>query len=182
MNPTVEFISFPKISRYSRPCTITEKIDGTNAQIYISDDLKTLKAGSRNRWLSLDADNFGFCAWVVEHQEELLQLGPGRHFGEWWGSGIQSNYGLTEKRFSLFNTHRWGFKSTPPACCGVVPLLYEGLFTEAAIEDALARLIDNGSFAAPGFSKPEGIVIYHHASGQLFKKTLLNDAYPKGLK
>jgi hypothetical protein len=29
----VEFAGFPKIARLSRECVITEKIDGTNAQI-----------------------------------------------------------------------------------------------------------------------------------------------------
>lgn len=29
------FVAFPKISRFSRPIVITEKIGGTNAQIYI---------------------------------------------------------------------------------------------------------------------------------------------------
>lgn len=37
---TEEFHEFPKIARYSRPIIITEKIDGTNAQICISDDGK----------------------------------------------------------------------------------------------------------------------------------------------
>jgi hypothetical protein len=33
-----EFAGFPKISRLSRDCIITEKIDGTNAQILITED------------------------------------------------------------------------------------------------------------------------------------------------
>jgi hypothetical protein len=37
-----------------------------------------------------------------------------------------------------------------------------------------------GSVAAPGFMDPEGICIYHEASGQLFKATLKNDDKPKG--
>jgi len=28
-----------------------------------------------------------------------------------------------------------------------------------------------GSYAAPGFMQPEGVVVYHKASGQVFKKT-----------
>ena len=35
------FTPMPKIARYSRLCTITEKIDGTNASIFISEDLST---------------------------------------------------------------------------------------------------------------------------------------------
>jgi len=32
------FLKFPKMARYSRECIVTEKIDGTNAQIYITED------------------------------------------------------------------------------------------------------------------------------------------------
>jgi hypothetical protein len=63
-----------------------------------------------------------------EHRDDLLTLGPGRHFGEWWGAGIQRRYGLTEKRFSLFNVTRWG--EARPACCHVVPTLYRGPFSD----------------------------------------------------
>ena len=52
---------------------------------------------------------FGFARWVETNRERLITLlGPGLHFGEWWGSGIQRGYGLTkgDKRFSLFNVER----------------------------------------------------------------------------
>ena len=114
--PTLaEFMAFPSIKRLTRGCIITEKIDGTNAQVCIDVD-GTVRAGSRNRWLTPGDDNFGFASWVKLHEDDLRQLGTGRHFGEWWGSGIQRRYGLAEKRFSLFRT-----PSTLPACCSVVP-------------------------------------------------------------
>ena len=43
------------------------------------------------------------------HRLSMTFLVPGRHFGEWWGSGIQRGYGLDEKTFSLFNAYRWGW-------------------------------------------------------------------------
>jgi hypothetical protein len=43
-----EFAEFPKMARLSRECIITEKIDGTNAQICITDDGQML-VGSRTR-------------------------------------------------------------------------------------------------------------------------------------
>ena len=175
------FEPFPKIPRLTRECVITEKLDGTNAQVFISDDGLTMKVGSRNRWLSLDQDNYGFCAWAVEHQDELMKLGPGRHYGEWWGLGIQRGYGLTEKRFSLFDVHRWGpGRQELPACCGVVPLISDGMFSEMSTNDAIALLKERGSLAVPGYMNPEGIVIYHSASKQLFKKLIENDHLPKG--
>lgn len=195
----MDFEKFQKIPRLSRDIIISEKIDGTNAQVVILSEQeaevnevdKTLiissfedmhiLAGSRNRYLTTDNDNNGFATWVKQHTEELaIGLGYGRHYGEWWGQGIQRKYGLTEKRFSLFNTDRWG--EVRPECCHVVPVLYEGMFTTDAVEAALERLNDNGSYAAPGFLNPEGVVIFHIAGNLMFKKTLDKDEVPKGSK
>lgn len=178
-----EFEPFAKMARLSRGCVITEKLDGTNAQIFIEDDGVTMHVGSRNRWITPDDDNYGFARWAADHRDELLTLGPGRHFGEWWGSGIQRRYGLTggDKRFSLFNTGRWLTNPDKPACCHVVPMLYAGVFTDTAVESAIAALASGGSVAAPGFMDPEGVVVFHSASRTLFKKTIKNDSEPKSL-
>jgi hypothetical protein len=178
-----EFEPFRKIARLSRECTITEKIDGTNACIYIGDDGEFL-TGSRNRWITPQDDNFGFSKWAHENKEELLRLGPGTHFGEWWGSGIQRGYGLEngEKRFSLFNTHKWFDDDVRPSCCHVVPVIYEGIFNIYVAEAFLEKLREFGSLAAPGFPNPEGIIIYHHAAKTYFKKTLDKDDEYKGKK
>lgn len=197
------FTEFPKLSRFSRECIITEKIDGTNAQILITEEGE-LFTGSRTRWITPQDDNFGFAAWAQAHKEELLTLGVGRHFGEWWGSGIQRGYGLMkgEKRFSLFNTARWCLyghtpKTSPtanpqiqmtqdilPECVSLVPVLWTGNFD--FIIQNLALCLDDlatcGSHAAPGFMKPEGVVIFHTASNTGFKKTLEKDETPKSLQ
>ncbi|MCK4819573.1 hypothetical protein KA005_27645 [bacterium] len=173
-----KFEKFDKIARLSRNCIITEKIDGTNAQVFIGENGEFL-TGSRNRWITPEDDNAGFARWALEHKEKLLQLGPGRHFGEWWGSGIQRRYGLDHKRFSLFNTGRWTEENTPD-CCHVVPVLFSGLFDTDNIYHTIIGLEQNGSSAAPGFMNPEGIVIWHEAARVLFKKTIKNDEKPKG--
>ena len=191
----IEFKEFGKIARLSRDCVITEKIDGTNAQIYIYecprpdvDGSKTcgephLLVGSRTRWLSLAEDNHGFYKWSMDHREELMQLGQGRHYGEWWGSGIQRGYGLPqgEKRFSLFNTGRWNV-DTVPSCVSVVPVLYAGLFSTTEALNCLDMLRVFGSRAAPGFKRAEGIIVYHTAGNVYFKKTLEKDEAPKCIK
>jgi hypothetical protein len=162
---------------------ITEKIDGTNACVYIGEDGEFL-TGSRNRWITPEDDNYGFSRWAHAHKEELLGLGAGRHFGEWWGSGIQRGYGLTngEKRFSLFNTGRWNNDSNPPPdCCYVVPVLYSGIFTSTAVDEALLSLSTKGSAAAPGFMRPEGVVVYQTAGRCYFKKTIEKDEEPKSI-
>lgn len=186
---TKEFVGFPKMSRLSRNIIITEKLDGTNGQIYISDTMEPFKlnsgrevpfmVGSRNRWIFPEADNYGFASWAYSHAEELLKLGPGRHFGEWWGQGIQRGYGLKEKRFSLFNVSTWKVENVP-ACCTVVPTLAIRTFDQSAIDGAMQILKQEGSVAAPGFMDPEGIVIYYTAAGIYMKKTFKNDEQGKG--
>lgn len=168
-----EFEKFPSIKRLSRNMVVTEKIDGTNAQITITEDGEFL-AGSRKRWITPGDDNYGFARWAHEHEDELREgLGVGSHFGEWWGQGIQRKYGLGEKRFSLFNTGRWLREDSGlPVCCHVVPVLYDGPFTTDAVDDVLLSLFENGSTAAPGFMSPEGIVGWHTHARVLFKKTL----------
>lgn len=174
----IEFKGFPKMARWSRDIVITEKLDGTNASIYIGEDGEFL-TGSRTRWITPDDDNFGFSRWAHENKACLLELGVGTHFGEWWGSGIQRKYNANEKRFSLFNTHRWGEER--PDCCHVVPVLYKGENKPNAIEEALEYLKAFGSQAAPGFMNPEGVVLFHVASGIGFKKTIEKDEVPKSL-
>ena len=137
--------------------------------------------GSRTRWIFPENDNHGFARWAYEHVDELIQLGPGRHFGEWWGQGIQRGYGLKEKRFSLFNAARWNDDAVRPNCCHVVPTLFQGLFTTEAVERAMEQLRQMGSAAAPGFMAPEGVIVYHVAANVGFKKTLEDDEVPKGM-
>jgi len=182
------FVEFPKISRLFRPVIITEKIDGTNACVRVAPEggipvgtilvpgAGWVRAGSRTRWLTREQDNFGFAAWVEEHAKELVALGPGTHFGEWWGRGIQRGYGLQERRFSLFNTSKWGDEKVRPACCSVVPVLSSwNRFDSGVIEEDIEQLRKNGSVASPGFMKPEGVVVFHVAANLMFKVTVEKD-------
>lgn len=205
------FEAWPKTPRLYRNCVITEKIDGTNACVVVEqkqageyasspEDLPDsilavvpgdneeywVSAQSRNRMLALDSDNFNFAQWVKLNGEALATtLGPGRHFGEWWGSGIQRGYGLTkgEKRFSLFNTARFDglrheFDLLVPGL-EVVPILVQRTFSSELVNECLSRLREEGSLASPGFMNPEGACIFHTASRQVYKVTLDNDGQPK---
>jgi hypothetical protein len=188
----MEFLEFPKMARYSREVVVTEKIDGTNAAVVIEPanpdsgaiatvDGFDLFAQSRTRFIAPQDDNAGFARWVVEHADELLKLGVGRHFGEWFGSGIQRNYGLKEKRFALFNVSRWDDPEVRPACCHVVPTLWRGNFSDLRADLLLGELELFGSHAVPGFLRPEGIVVFHMAAGIGFKKTIDKDEIPKSV-
>jgi hypothetical protein len=153
-----------------------------------------IRAGSRNRWvlhLGTD-DNNGFGRWVHQNAHDLAALGVGAHFGEWWGSGIQRKYGLPEKRWSLFNVGRWvqdrkgdgtrepcGEKQAyAPKCCHVVPIVGVGTSFDIVYE-SIERLKTEGSRAAPGFTKPEGVVAFHTHSRTLFKMTIEKDTEHK---
>lgn len=207
-----EFEEFPKIARWNRNVVITEKIDGTNGAVvieparYASDavdapglvTVELIDAGggvenryhvyaqSRNRFVTPGSDNHGFARWVQDNAAGLVRvLGPGRHFGEWWGEGIQRGYGIKGKRFSLFNTARHtGLSETAdqlgvplPEGLGVVPVLFQTTADKISSVSRLAftDLAFSGSKAAPGFMRPEGVVIYHTAARQLFKWTFEMD-------
>ena len=221
-----EFTPFPKISRLNREIVITEKLDGTNAAINIELYLGTyiVTAQSRNRIITPGSDNYGFARWVKQHEAALVALlGEGLHFGEWWGLGIGRNYDLSERRFSLFNTAKWGTPEVEAQFAAAranglaiysVPVLYTGPwtgvfgFTDGATGEFLKLDADqkwpevegeanprprfapnfilewlkrNGSFAVPGFKSPEGIVIFHKASGTMFKVTTERDEEYKGV-
>lgn len=175
------FTPFGKIPRLNRDIVITEKLDGTNGLVYVRDD-GVVFAGSRNRWLlpGKSTDNFGFAGWVAAHHNELRDtLGPGRHYGEWYGAKIGRGYGLSERKFALFNTERWRDLNETEWGLTRVPILYEGVFSQRAIDLALLELEGQGS-VQEDFDRPEGIIIYHTAAGQYFKVLLEHDELPKG--
>lgn len=172
----ITFEPFPKLSRISRSVIITEKLDGTNAQVIVTNDGR-VGAASRNRLIRVGDDNYGFAAWVEENKDELVKLGPGRHFGEWYGKGIQRGYGLANRRFALFNTGRWS--TDRPACCDVVPVLKVTDQGFVNVDEVMHDLWSGGSVAVPGYRNPEGIVLFHTASGTLYKKTFEHDSQGK---
>lgn len=171
--PLTEFQEWPKIPRYGSPrMLITEKLDGTNACVVIvplADSLVghafelarvgdlMLLAQSRNRFLSVGkGDNYGFAGWVAANASALADLGPGRWYGEWYGLGIGRGYGLTERRFALFNAHH---EKPLPACVSRVPTLYFGPLDTTTIAQVDLDLRNRGSQAVPGYMSPEGVVI-----------------------
>jgi hypothetical protein len=214
-----DYPKFRPIPRLHRKVVLTEKIDGTNGLIEVTkvdepdlfqatdptgilaggSDGNTylVRAGSRNRWLTLEADNFGFAKWVYDNADALTALGEGKHYGEWFGKGIQSGYGLDDRRFALFNVNRWydirdaevtdkyleTFPKAVPAPpeVTVVPviLVANGNDLNYAVNIALHTLESDGSFIAPGFKDPEGVVVWHDAAGAFFKATIKNDEAPK---
>lgn len=89
----MEFVKYQHLERFGTSevlninfgtCYIFPKIDGTNASVWISNG--QIKAGSRNRELSLENDNAGFYEWVLQQDNIInyLKENPShRLFGEW---------------------------------------------------------------------------------------------------
>jgi len=166
-----EHKKWPKIPRLSEiRMWITEKIDGTNGQILVetrgpSDGTQHYAVtliGSRKRAITPDDDHFGFAAWVRENEGPIADfLGPGRHFGEWAGPGIQKNpLGLSERRFFLFNHYRFTSErlAQAPPGISVVPLIYEGPLAVAMMHSACERVV-NQSHVEGATAPGEGVVI-----------------------
>jgi hypothetical protein len=191
---------WPKTIRLSERWTVTEKVDGTHAIVVIrhasAEDTAepgvmaaagpggrtvTVRAASRTRWLvpehlareGDERDNFGFAAWVAAYAAELAVLGPGDHHGEWYGAGIGRSYGLTERRFALFDTARWqrGLPDGVPEELGLVPVLAEceGVKLNATVTRCLARLEKHGSQLVNG-AAAEGVVASSAANARLALK------------
>ena len=74
-------------------CYIFPKIDGTNSQLWSNNG--ELKAGSRNRTLTLDKDNAGFYKWAVSNMIKwnIFLFNPNlRLYGEWLVPHTLKNY------------------------------------------------------------------------------------------
>lgn len=168
-----EFRPWPKTPRLFKDVVVTEKIDGTNGGVVVTEDGDVF-AQSRKRFVTVDADNFGFARWVYDNSKALAEtLGAGHHYGEWWGSGIQRGYGCEpgERYFSLFNADKWGFlrDSSPVDSLSVVPVLWEGEMDTEAIRLIADQLQRDGSKAKPGYMRPEGVCVFHTAANAIFK-------------
>lgn len=176
----MEFKEFEKIVKFTGlTMCITQKIHGTNAQIRIYEEelpgsregekIIKLQASSRSRDIFVGDDNYGFARWCDTNKAELIEkLGLGTHFGEWAGPGINSGEGLTEKTFCVFNHYRFPQERPLPPNTVTVPVLYQGPYDEQVIRDILLDLKTGGSKLAPGFMRPEGIVI--EVMGKRYKK------------
>jgi hypothetical protein len=203
----IQFKGWQKIGRLRRNTIASEKLDGASAAIGVVElergangalpfgwdrqpakmvvtDAGTFLLYCQNRTRIVtpggDTDNYGFAAWAYENAETLaLDLGPGLHFGEWWGLGIQRGYGQKAKRLSLFNTSRWAGNEFTTPNLGVVPVVGYGPMGDDLVNGALDLLRREGSIAAPGFMNPEGIVLFHAATHSMYKVTLSGDDAPK---
>ena len=88
-------------------CHIFPKLDGTNSQLWWDNGLK---AGSRNRELSVESDNAGFYNWALT-QSNILSFFENRPdlklYGEWLVPHTLKNYNSNAWRnFYVFDVTR----------------------------------------------------------------------------
>lgn len=192
-----KFPKFPKIPRWDSEVVLTEKIDGENGLVAIkgSNDFwpngrtwpprtcmlsngTEVAAGSRKRWLNPESDHFGFAQWVWDNADELSTMGPGLHYGEWYGKGIQRSYNLPERRFMLFNVAKWADDELRPKCCEVATVIARCQASDLndMLLMAVETMIGHGSAHVPGYNRPEGIVLYHTNGHNLYKVVFDGDS------
>ena len=177
IDTSAEFQPWPKISRsVLGDCVMSMKMDGTNACVIIEEG-KIVGVQSRKRMINVgkDNDNFGFASYVSQNEAKFLQLGEGRHYGEWAGLGIQKNpHNLENKQFFLFDTRRWGEHNPPPEGINVVEVLYQGEYTKSKVDEVMNELKTRSE--TEGW-KAEGIVVYFPKLSTMEKHTF---EYSKG--
>lgn len=93
-------------------CYVFPKLDGTNASVWI-DAEGNLKAGSRNRVLSVDNDNAGFNKWVLENEDlfrPFFEENPDCIlYGEWLVPHTLKTYRESAWRnFYIFDVYKYG--------------------------------------------------------------------------
>lgn len=147
------------------PIEITDSL-----KAFVTTDGKYLvRPAKRTSFISIEKDNFNFAQWVSTSKDDLARvLGAGTHFGEWIGPGINSGEGIKEKRFVLFDVMRFETQKEEmtkvnlwPSRLDLVPkLALETTGDLRSLADRImAELKEKGSVYAPGFMRPEGIVI-----------------------
>lgn len=80
-------------------CYIFPKIDGTNSVVYMGDD-GVIHAGSRNRELTLENDNAGFCKFAYDNDslKRYVTKHPNHYvYGEW----------LVKHTITYYNSEAW---------------------------------------------------------------------------
>lgn len=159
-----EFKKFGKLAHLDNiRVRITQKIDGTNAQIVISPEGELL-ACSKNRVLTEHSDNYNFYKFCMENKQVLIDfLGVGRHYGEWAGPKINSGEGLTENTLVLFDYWKYKDQQMPLEQLTHVPILLDQTLDHVLMYDAINTtnrdLQLKGSKLVPGFMDVEGMVL-----------------------
>jgi len=175
-------------------CFLFPKLDGTNGSLWWNNGLQ---AGSRNRHLSLDADNAGFYAWALQQKniDALLSQGGLRLYGEWlvphslktyreeaWRNFYVFDVQGADGQLMPYNVYQplleqYGITYITPLCV-----------LRNATYDALLKELDNNRFLIQdGQGAGEGIVLKNYAfqnrfGRQVWAKIVTNSFKEKHVK
>lgn len=161
---------------------IFPKLDGTNASIWT--EYGEIKAGSRNRELSLDNDNAGFLAFVKDNAKliNFLRAHPAwRLFGEWLVPHSLKTYDESAWKkfyiFDVFSTLNDKYVSYDM----YKPLLDEyeldyipcmSIIKNAVYDNLLVEVKNNNFLIRDGEGSGEGIVIKNYDYQNRFGRTV----------
>jgi len=166
-------------------CYVFPKIDGTNASVWMEDDGR-IHAGSRKRELSLDADNAGFCRWVVDSATEFLPLLDAhpyyRIYGEWLVPHTLRTYREEAwRKFYIFDVYDDEAEQYLPydkyadLCSHYLlpfPVIAPIEIIENSSLDHMNKLLDRNTYLiADGNGSGEGIVIKRYDYANRFGRT-----------
>ena len=162
-------------------CYVFPKLDGTNGSVWWADGIR---AGSRNREVTTENDNAGFCQWVLNGKhglyEFLIENHEFRLYGEWlvphtfkhyrdeaWKKFyVFDVYDDVEDRYLPYETYSELLKPFDidfiPPLCSMKNATYDALLVE---------LENNNFLVADGKGCGEGIVIKNYNFQNRFGRT-----------
>lgn len=183
----IDHLAWPKITRRTAACTISEKANGSNVAVafQVTDVSPTdgrevyalqfdMATQTRTRMATLDDDQVGIARWAEANRETLIRdlcyidgsppqkEGLSYHYGEFMTRGHD------EPHLYLFNTRRWTGVQFKTPTLKVVPVLYQGNYYDGVVEECLEDLRQNGSRIHPGLPA-EGVVVYYPGNDTMFK-------------
>jgi len=192
----MEFRKYMHVERYGNDevqgielgnCYVFPKLDGTNASVWMDSD-GNICSGSRNRQLSLESDNAGFCKYVSENEGCYRKLFSGFHdpksitiYGEWlvphslktyrddcwrvfyifdiWDE-LSQKYIKYDDYLLLMDDDECSFQWVTPLC----------VMKNASYESLLQELKNNTFLIKDGEGCGEGIVLKNYDFENKFKR------------
>jgi hypothetical protein len=151
-------------------CYVFPKIDGTNSQLWWDNGLQS---GSRNRHLSPDNDNQGFCKWALQQKNFIdffIEYPEYKLFGEWlvphtlrtyensaWNKFYVFDVIVKDSGYLPYHTYqpildKFGIDYIPPIC----------RIENPTVERLIIQLEKNTFLIKDGYGPGEGIVIKNY--------------------
>lgn len=181
-------------------CYIFPKIDGTNASVWLQDGV--VNAGSRNRHISIENDNAGFCAYAEssDNIRKYLKKHPDhRLYGEWLIPHSLKTYRSDAwRKFYIFDVIKEDEEGNEEYLTyeNYQPLLEEfdleyippiAIINNPTIESLHNQLDKTGFLVEDGKGNGEGIVIknydfYNQYGRQTWGKIVTNEFKEKAHK